>query len=115
MGVHIIVGFLKEPLRASSPDDENENKEGRVLSSHDQLLLRDLKLQPIWLLWLYVALGVLAACVSLALAGVSVATVLGIGGGFLVALGAEKIVTRRIRFLAARLSVQDESSAADHV
>ena len=45
-----------------------------MLIKHDELLLRDLKLQPLWLL-----------CIR---------------GGFLVALGAEKRVTRRIRSAA---------------
>jgi hypothetical protein len=72
-----------------------------MLSKHDALLLKDLKLQPLWLLWLYVALGVLAAGIGLVISGASLAAMLCAGGGFLVALGAEKLVTRRIRNAAA--------------
>ena len=71
-----------------------------MLNKHDELLLRDLKLQPLWLLWLYVALGLFSAVLALALAGVTMESLAGIGGGFLVALGAEKLVTRRIRSAA---------------
>jgi len=73
-----------------------------MLSKHDELLLRDLKLQPLWLLWLYLALGVFAIALSLSRSGLSLEAVLGVGGGFLVALGAEKLVTRRIRSAALR-------------
>ena len=73
----------------------------RMLSKHDELLLRDLKLQPVWLLWLYVVLGVVSVAIGLSGAGVSPQTLLCVGGGFLIALGAEKLVTRRIRSAAA--------------
>jgi len=42
-----------------------------MISKHDELLLRDLKLQPLWLLWLYVALGVLAVVSALLRTGLS--------------------------------------------
>lgn len=72
-----------------------------MLSKHDELLLKDLNLQPLWLLWLYVALGVFAAGIGLVISGASLGAMLCVGGGFLVALGAEKLVTRRIRDAAA--------------
>lgn len=72
-----------------------------MISRHDELLLRDLRLQPLWLLWLYVAVGVAAAAAGVLYTGVSAGTALCVGGGFLIALGAEKLVTRRIRRAAA--------------
>lgn len=72
-----------------------------MLSRHDELLLKDLKLQPIWLLILYVVLGLGAVTLGLSRVGVSLETLLCVGGGFLIALGAEKLVTRRIRSAAA--------------
>jgi hypothetical protein len=72
-----------------------------MLSKHDELLLKDLKLQPLWLLWLYVVLGALAAGIGLVISGAGLGAMLCGGGGFLLALGAEKLVTRRIRSAAA--------------
>ncbi len=72
-----------------------------MLSKHDELLLKDLKLQPIWLLCLYVVLGVVSVAIGLSGTGVSALSLLCVGGGFLIALGAEKLVTRRIRSAAA--------------
>ncbi|MCG8094345.1 MAG: hypothetical protein JAZ17_12120 [Candidatus Thiodiazotropha endolucinida] len=68
-----------------------------MLNKHDELLLRDLKLQPLWLLWLYIMLGLCATLIGLQITGVSMESLLCIGGGFLIALGAEKLVSRRIR------------------
>ena len=72
-----------------------------MLSKHDELLLEDLKLQPVWLLVLYVALGLAATALGLSRVGMSAESPLCVGGGFLIALGAEKLVTRRIRSAAA--------------
>jgi hypothetical protein len=68
-----------------------------MLNKHDELLLRDLKLQPLWLLWSYVILGVLAAVVGFVLDRGNLSKIACFGGGFLISLGAEKLVTRRIR------------------
>lgn len=73
-----------------------------MLSKHDELLLKDLKLQPIWLLWLYVMLGVAASTTGLVMLNWSSQAIACVGGGFLVALGAEKLVTRRVRSVAVR-------------
>jgi predicted membrane-bound spermidine synthase len=73
-----------------------------MLSKHDELLLKDLKLQPVWLLWLYVIIGLAASIVGLALLKWSAEAIACVGGGFLVALGAEKLVTRRIRAAASQ-------------
>lgn len=73
-----------------------------MLSRHDELLLKDLKLQPAWLLWVYVALGVLASGTGLTLLNWNAEAIACVGGGFLVALGAEKLVTRRIRAAASQ-------------
>lgn len=74
-----------------------------MLNNHDELLLRDLKLQPPWLLWLYCLLGITAAFSGLALENGMLSKVACLGGGFLIALGAEKLVTRRIRTAALAL------------
>ena len=74
-----------------------------MLSQHDRLLLKDLKLQPLWLLWLYIVIGVAAVAVGIASLGVSPQSLSCIGGGFLIALGAEKLVSRRIRNAAFAL------------
>lgn len=74
-----------------------------MLSRHDELLLKDLKLQPAWLLWLYVAIGLVAAILGLVLLGWRAEAIVCVGGGFLVALGAEKLVTRRIRVAAGQV------------
>lgn len=73
-----------------------------MINKHDELLLRDLRLQPLWMLWAYVILGVIAAVFGLWRLGASPEAMLCVGGGFLVALGAEKLVTRRIRSAALR-------------
>lgn len=77
-----------------------------MLSKHDELLLKDLKLQPVWLLVLYVVLGASATALGLGRLGVSAESLLCVGGGFLIALGAEKLVTRRIRSAAASAVAQ---------
>lgn len=84
-------------------DRNNEGKPHGMLSRHDELLLRDLKLQPIWLLCLYVAIGLAASIVGLAALGWRGEAFACVGGGFLIALGAEKLVTRRIRTAASRV------------
>lgn len=74
-----------------------------MLNKHDELLLRDLKLQPLWLLWFYCLVGAIAAVSGLALENGMLSKVACLGGGFLIALGAEKLVTRRIRTAALAL------------
>jgi hypothetical protein len=69
------------------------------MNKHDELLLRDLKLQPIGLLAAYILLGILAVVTGLLMNGI-LAKWLCVGGGFLVALGAEKLVSRRVRLAA---------------
>ena len=78
------------------------------LSRHDELLLKDLRLQPLWLLWLYVVLGAVAAVAGLVILDAAPAAWVCVGGGFLVALGAEKLVTRRIRRAAASVVAEPE-------
>ena len=79
-----------------------------MLNKHDRLLLKDLKLQPIWLLWFYIILGVLAAIIGFIFEQGILSKIACFGGGFLICLGAEKLVTRRIRTVA--LSLIDKSS-----
>ena len=78
-----------------------------MLSKNDQLLLKDLRLQPVWLLWFYLLLGVVSSAVGLAMLNWSTDAIVCVGGGFLVALGAEKLVARRIRSAASQALSQD--------
>jgi hypothetical protein len=80
------------------------------INRHDELLLKDLKLQPIGLCVGYVVIGVAAAVIGLMTAGTA-AKWLCLGGGFLIALGAEKLVSRRIR--SAALALVRERTTAD--
>ena len=73
-----------------------------MINRHDELLLKDLKLQPIWLCFGYMALGIAATLIGLLTEG-PLSKTLCVGGGFLVALGAEKLVSRRIRSAALNL------------
>lgn len=69
---------------------------------HDELLLKDLRFQPIWLMIAYVVIALISFSVGLGIE-YSISKWLCGGGGFLIALGAEKLVSRRIRFAAKRL------------
>jgi hypothetical protein len=90
----------------------------RMLSKHDALLLKDLKLQPRWLLWTYIALGIAAGGAGVAISSERLPALLCLGGGVLLALGAEKLVTRRLRSIAIRsipirgISLDASSAAA---
>jgi hypothetical protein len=79
-----------------------------MLNKHDRLLLKDLKLQPLWLLWFYIILGILAAVIGFIFEQGILSKIACFGGGFLICLGAEKLVTRRIRTVA--LSLIDKSA-----
>ncbi|GAB4196266.1 MAG: hypothetical protein Fur006_43580 [Coleofasciculaceae cyanobacterium] len=79
-----------------------------MLNKHDRLLLKDLKLQPLWLLWFYIILGILAAVIGFIFEQGILSKIACFGGGFLICLGAEKLVTRKIRTVA--LSLIDKSS-----
>jgi hypothetical protein len=79
-----------------------------MLNKHDRLLLKDLKLQPLWLLWFYIILGVLAAVIGFIFEQGILSKIACFGGGFLICLGAEKLVTRKIRTVA--LSLIDKKS-----
>jgi H+/Cl- antiporter ClcA len=74
-----------------------------MINKHDRLLLKDLKLQPLWLLWFYIILGVLAALIGFFFEQGILSKMACFGGGFLICLGAEKLVTRRIRTIALSL------------
>lgn len=74
-----------------------------MLNKHDRLLLKDLKLQPLWLLWFYIILGILAAVIGFIFEQGILSKIACFGGGFLICLGAEKLVTRRIRTVALSL------------
>jgi|GEM_PF-3127675 len=74
-----------------------------MLNKHDELLLKDLTRQPVWLLCLYVILGILAAIAGFLSTQAELAKISCLGGGFLIALGAEKLVTYRIRKVALKL------------
>lgn len=82
-----------------------------MLNAHDAALLRDLKLQPVQLCWAYVMIGLVASVSGWTLDGTA-SKALCIGGGFLIALGAEKLVTRRIRQAALQLAQSTSPQAA---
>lgn len=73
-----------------------------MISKHDQLLLSDLTWQPTWLLVTYIMLGIVAVAVGM-IGNITLQSVLCAGGGFLIALGAEKLVSKRIRRIAKQL------------
>lgn len=79
---------------------------------HDELLLRDLKLQPIALLLADVEVGGFAFAVGVVQGGTDAPAWLCAGGGFLIALGAETRVTRRIR-RAALAVLESRATPAD--
>lgn len=79
-----------------------------MINRHDQLLLKDLKLQPIALCIGYVVLGIAAGLIGLFTDG-PLSKWLCLGGGFLIALGAEKLVSRRIRSAALNLVSENKS------
>jgi hypothetical protein len=74
------------------------------LSTHDVALIKDLRHQSLWLILTYISVGLLALVVSLILdfdpwlESFSVFL-----SGLLVGISAEKLVTRQIRRIAARL------------
>ncbi len=73
-----------------------------TLNKHDELLLKDLKFQPIWLMIFYILLGLTSFIIGLNIEDALSKWLCG-GGGFLIALGSEKLVSRRIRFAAQQL------------
>lgn len=77
-----------------------------MINKHDELLLKDLKLQPAWLMLTYIGLGIVAAVLGLLTESGSLSKVACLEGGFLIALGAEKLVSRRIRKAALALIKQ---------
>lgn len=79
-----------------------------MLNKRDELLLKDLKHQPLWLLCLYVGLGILATTAGFLSTQAQLAKISCLGGGFLMALGAEKLVTNRIRKVALKLIRQKD-------
>jgi hypothetical protein len=85
----------------------------RAINRHDELLLKDLKLQPIALCVGYVVIGAAAGLIGLLTDGPA-AKWLCLGGGFLVALGAEKLVSRRIRYAALAL-VRERNGSANSI
>lgn len=71
-----------------------------LLARHDDLLIKDLRWQPLWLIWIYIAVGLACSAAAFVLPPGAEAILVAIGGGFLLALGCEKLVTRRIRLAA---------------
>jgi GNAT superfamily N-acetyltransferase len=83
-------------------------KVGYQMNWHDKLLINDLKNQPLILVVLYLLIGFFSLVVGLQAEGM-VSKWLCAGGGFLIALSIEKLVTRRIRVAASQLSEVDSA------
>jgi hypothetical protein len=72
------------------------------MNTHDELLLNDLNRQRPWVLGVYVVTGLLSLGVGFGF-DFPQSRILCAGGGFLTALGIEKLVTQKIRKLALEL------------
>ncbi len=72
------------------------------LNKHDELLLKDLKFQPLWLVVSYVMIGLTCFAVGIYLNHWIAKWICGVSG-LLIGMGAEKLVTRRIRQSARKL------------
>jgi len=72
------------------------------MNKHDELLLNDLNRQRPWILGAYVATGLLSLGVGFGF-DFPQSKILCAGGGFLTALGVEKLLTRKIRKLAQEM------------
>lgn len=66
-------------------------------------LLQELKLQPAWLLWAYIVIGAIGIAAGVTLRGITLDAILCVGGGFFLALGAEKMVSMRVREAAVAM------------
>ena len=76
-----------------------------MISKHDELLLNDLERQPLWLLILYLIIGIASIAVGIMSLELSMPVLLCTGGGLLFGLGIEKLISRRVRRIAAELRI----------
>ncbi len=72
------------------------------LNKHDELLLKDLRFQPLWLVIGYALIGISCFAVGLYLEHAVSKWICGVSG-FLVGMSMEKLVSRRIRLAAQKL------------
>lgn len=74
------------------------------MNKHDELLLKDLKLQPRIVIYFYLLIGIIASIVGLYISDFSLTSILTLLGGALIALGVEKLVSLRLRTILVEVS-----------
>lgn len=74
------------------------------MNKHDELLLKDLKLQPKSIIYIYLLVGIIASAVGLYMSNFSLISFLVLLGGSLIALGIEKLVSRRLRTILIEIA-----------
>jgi len=72
------------------------------MNTHDELLIQDLKRQRPWVIALYLLTGIISLVIGFGFESAQ-SKLLCAGGGFLTALGIEKLVSRKIRNIALEL------------
>lgn len=80
------------------------------MNKHDKLLLKDLKLQPKSIVYIYLTIGIIASAVGLYLSNFSLTSILTLLGGSLIALGIEKLVSRRLRTILVEIAEKSSST-----
>jgi len=76
----------------------------KKMNKHDELLLKDLKLQPKIIIYFYLLIGIIASIVGLYISDFSLTSILTLLGGALIALGAEKLVSLRLRAILVEIA-----------
>ena len=74
------------------------------MNKHDELFLKDLKLQPKIILYFYLLIGIIASIVGLYMSNFSLTSILTLLSGALIALGIEKLVSLRLRTILVELA-----------
>lgn len=74
------------------------------MNKHDELLLKDLKLQPKIIIYFYLFIGIIASIVGLYMSDFSLISILTLLGGALIALGIEKLVSLRLRTILVKIA-----------
>ena len=79
------------------------------MNTHDELLIQDLKRQKPWVIAMYIITGILSIGIGFGFESPQ-SKLLCAGGGFLTALGIEKMVSRKIRRIALELWNQQQKN-----
>ncbi len=74
------------------------------MNKHDELLLKDLKLQPKIIIYFYLFIGIIASIVGLYMSDFSLISILTLLGGALIALGIEKLVSLKLRTILVKIA-----------